>query len=256
MIDKEKLVPFFLLIGAAIGAVCYLDLQEISMLFAVLGGFCLGFGIMLFTSVYSGTVWGIRIKATLSARVKVWLGFFGVIFGGISLVVTMLKVVVSLFGGDFATLLIHLIPFGLLAAISPYIAKIYLEKTCASGNEGLVLGQLPLFQEIDAAMVTASHFVVGFEGVALYNTANYCYAVYRYTNYQLGELTTPAEVALVGSYFVQKYHEKFTFNLQFEVIPGEPGHTVVAVGTGGIGIARVQGTKDQKLFSSYVFTRK
>ena len=66
----------------------------------------------------------------------------------------------------------------------------------------------------------------------------------------------PEEVALVGTYFVQKYNDKFTYKVDMEVIPGEPGRTVVSVGSGGVSMGRIQGTPDQALFRSYIFTRK
>ncbi len=61
---------------------------------------------------------------------------------------------------------------------------------------------------------------------------------------------------MVGTYFVQKYHENYTFKVDMAVIPGEPGKTVIAFGTGGIGIARIQGTPDIRIFRSYIFTKK
>lgn len=130
------------------------------------------------------------------------------------------------------------------------------EKKTASSDNALCLGQIDLFQELDKEIHDAAYFVVAFEGVALFSSTNYCYQIYRYEDYRLGELTTPQEVALVGMYFVQKYHDEFTFKVDMEVIPGEPGQTVVAVGTGGIGVARTSGTRDQRIFRSYIFTKR
>ena len=113
-----------------------------------------------------------------------------------------------------------------------------------------------MFKEIDKEIYNAAYFVVGFEGIALFSNANYCNAVYRYEDYQLGELSMVEEVALVGTYFVQKYHEHFTFKVDEEVIPGQPGQTVVAVGMGGVSVARIKGTRDQRLFRSYIFTKR
>ena len=140
--------------------------------------------------------------------------------------------------------------------VGAFASKPYLEKSTANGNNAAALAQLPIFQAVDANMANAAFFVVGFEGVALFSGTNYCYAVYRYNDYQLGDLSTPQEVALVGTYFCQKYHQDFTFKVDEEVIPGMPGQTVVAVGTGGIAVARVQGVPDQRLFRSYIFSRK
>ena len=136
------------------------------------------------------------------------------------------------------------------------LGKVFSERTLARDRNALVLGNYPLFQELDAELGRAAYFVVSFEGVALFSEADYCYAVYPYEDYQLGTLTTPAQVALVGTYFVQRYSKTYTYKVDVEIIPGEPGRTVVAVGTGGIGVARVQGTPDKRLFRSYIFQRK
>ena len=40
--------------------------------------------------------------------------------------------------------------------------------------------------------------------IALVNKMNDCYVVERYEDYQMGALTSPREVALIGMYFVQK----------------------------------------------------
>ena len=119
-----------------------------------------------------------------------------------------------------------------------------------------MLDQFPIFSHIDSNMEQAVSFVVSYEGVALYSKANYCYAVYLYEDYELGTLSTPEEVALVGAYFLQKYGKDYTFKVDMKVIPGEPGQTVVAVGTGGVGIARTSGTPDKRIFRSYIFTKR
>lgn len=177
--------------------------------------------------------------------------------GGYSLIIAILAAFFSLTRFEIMSTVIHVLGFCIPLAISPFIGKKIAENhIIAKGKNALVLNNFDFFREIDANMDEAVSFVVGFEGVALYSGTNYCYAVYRYTDFQLGELSTPKEVAMVGTYFVQKYHKNYTFKLDVEVIPGEPGQTVVAVGTGGIGIARIQGSPDKRLFRSYIFTKK
>ena len=187
---------------------------------------------------------------------KTLCGAIGLILGGYSLIITLLSVFAGLSRFYFVGIAIHLLGFFIALALGPIVAKIIAERTLAKDNSAMILGQLELFKDIDSNINDAVNFVVGFEGVALFSQTNYCYAVYLYENYQLGSLSTPEEVALVGTYFVQKYHEKYAFKVDVEVIPGEPGRTVVAVGTGGIGVAKIQGTADQRLFRSYIFTRK
>lgn len=255
---KERIAFLLILFGGVVGGFASRSVSQIipSILIELVGGFLIGFSLMLFTSVYSGTVWGIKIPAKSSSGIKKLIGVSGLFLGGFSLVLTFLTVVVSLFNFKLVEIILNLAAFIIPLVIGPFVAKKYLEKDLAKGNSASVLGDLEIFKEIDANLDQAVNFVVGFEGVALFSKTNYCYAIYKYEDYQLGELSTPEEVALVGTYFVQKYNDRFTFKVDVETIPGEPGHTVVAVGTGGIGVARVQGTPNQHLFRSYIFYRK
>lgn len=226
-------------------------------LVVVLGGLLLGMSILFSSCVYGGEIWGIKIPYSKNGSIIKVLSFFGLIFGGYAAVTTIIGVAVSLASFSLVKIVIYLFCFILPLAIGPMIAKkiseVYL---VAKSDNAMILEQIDLFKRIDNNIHNASSFVVGFEGIALFNSATYCYAVYRYEDFQLGELATPEQVALVGTYFVQKYHQNYTFKVDVEVIPGEPGQTVVAVGTGGIEIARIQGTPDTRLFRSYIFTRK
>jgi hypothetical protein len=252
---KQKLGFLLILLGAVIGGFNMTDMLIPELVIAIIGGFLLGFSLLMFTGIYSGRVWGIKIKDP-SAFVKVLLSAIGLVIGGISLVITPVYCFTLLLEGEFITLLINAVAFIIALIIGPLVAKIVMEKLVAKGNKASVLGQLDIFKEIDTNMEQATSFVVGFEGVALYSSTNYCYAVYLYEDYQLGQLSTPDEVALVGTYFVEKYHDNFTFKIDTEVIPGQPGATAVAVGSGVIAVARVHGTPDQRLFRSYIFTKK
>ena len=255
---KSRIAFLLIVCGGVVGGFTYTSVSQTipTFLVGLVGGFLIGFSFMLFTSVYSGSVWGIKIPAMSSSGTKKLIGVIGLLIGGFSLVQTFLTVLISLLNFNLLSLVLNLVFFIIPLVVGPFIAKKYLEKDLSKGNSAEVLGELDVFKEIDANLAQATNFVVGFEGVALFSKANYCYAIYKYVDYQLGELSTPEEVALVGTYFVQKYNDKFTFKVDVEVIPGTPGQTVVAVGMGGIGVARVQGTPDQHLFRSYIFTRK
>lgn len=254
---KNKLSFLLLIAGGVLAA---LRLSAFAALpapaVAVAGGFLLGFSYLLFNSVYAGTVWGGRIKSSGAGSFKQIFGAVGLVIGGFSLVYTGLELFVSLFAGEIVYCLVLLLCFAVPLAVGPLLGKVFSERTLARDRNALVLGNYPLFQELDAELGRAAYFVVSFEGVALFSEADYCYAVYPYEDYQLGTLTTPAQVALVGTYFVQRYSKTYTYKVDVEVIPGEPGRTVVAVGTGGIGVARVQGTPYKRLFRSYIFQRK
>lgn len=222
---------------------------------SVLGAAGFVFGLSFYTSVYSGTVWGLKIKAPSYAAAFVLIGAIGLVIAGYGFVYTALYAFTSLLSGNLMTVIVIIGAYIITLWISSKLVQGVLENSMAKSNHAMVLEQFDLFKEIEANMGEATNFVVGFEGVALYSSTNYCYAVYPYENYGLGELTQVSEVAMVGSYFVQKYHDKFTFKVDEEVIPGEPGRTVVAVGAGGVSVGRVSGTADKRLFRSYIFTR-
>lgn len=254
---KEKLVKLLIIGGGVLGAFTSTEFGiGLSVVICAICGLALPFGLMMFTSVYGGKVWGIRVPAPASATLMTLLGLFGLVAGGYGGVHVAMLLISCLSGTRFSMFLICLAIYIGLLVVGALTSKPILEKITANQNNGAVLAQLPIFQEIDANMAKAAFFVVGFEGVALFSGTNYCYAVYRYDNFELGELSTPQEVALVGTYFCQKYHQNYTFKVDTEVIPGTPGQTVVAVGTGGIGVARIKGVPDQRLFRSYIFTRK
>lgn len=254
---NSKLVSLLLVVGGVLAAFTRSgDSMVLSVLICIVGGFMVTFGLALLTSVYGGVVWGIRVPSSGGAALKKLVGALGIIAGGYGAVHLVLLLISCLAGTSFVFFLICLVLYIVLLVVGAFTSKTYLEKSTAKGKNASVLAQLPVFQAVDANIANAAFFVVGFEGVALFSGTNYCYAVYRYNDYQLGDLSTPQEVALVGTYFCQKYHQDFTFKVDEEVIPGTPGQTVVAVGTGGVAVARVKGVPDQRLFRSYIFSRK
>ncbi len=223
---------------------------------SIVGGFLFGFSFMVYNSVFSGKVWGIKVKPTTYSMLVWVVATIGLIVGGFAVVFDVLASLSLLLRGEFVNLLLVWVALIGSLVVGGFTEKPFVEVFTAKQTNALCLGQLPIFQQIDAELGQASHFVVGFEGVALYSKADYCYAIYRYTDFELGELSTPAEVALVGTYFIQKYGEQFTFKVDVEIIPGTPGQTTVLVGMGGVSVQRTAGTLDQQLFKSYIFKRK
>ncbi len=251
---RSKFLGVLFILGGVLASFAKLPIS--SAIIAPIGGFIFGIACMFFTSVYSGTVWGIKIKSPAYAVFYILFGILGVIIGGFSVIHCGLSAFVGLLSGELIESVISIVSFVATLIIGSKLALKFLESATAKATHAMVLSNIDMFQEIDANMNDATCFVVGFEGVALFSSTNYCYAVYRYENYRLGELTDPSEVAMVGSYFVQKYHDKFKFKVDMEVIPGEPGQTVVAVGAGGVSVGRISGTPDKRIFRSYIFTKR
>lgn len=249
---KNKILLILAVIGCFLGLKTAGDLGSLWFIPCLLGGYCFVAGMTLLSCVYGGTVWGIKIPSSKAGKTAAFLSVPALILGGYGLACVFLALVTF---SVKALIGIALFVIGIVIA-SLSMKKICENKIVAGCDNALCLGQIDLFQEIDKEIHNAAFFVVSFEGIALFTGTNYCYQIYRYEDYRLGELSVPQEVALVGMYFVQKYHDEFTFKVDMEVIPGEPGQTVVAVGTGGIGVARTSGTRDQRIFRSYIFTKR
>ncbi len=252
---KDKFLMPLLILGGLITVYCpYKDIP--AWLVATVGAFALGASIMCYTAVYGATVWGIKIKASAKGNIIFGSSILGLVIGGYSIVYMIIAFIGCIGTGKFTEFFIYLAMFVVIGLLSMSIAKILLEKSVAFGTNYASLNPLPIFDEIDKNLADAQKFVVSFEGVALINNANYCYAVYFYEDYQLGSLTTVNEVALVGGYFCQRYSDRYTFKVDMEKIPGEPGQSKITIDGGGIEITHTPGTYTQLNFRSYIFHKK
>ncbi len=209
--------------------------------------------------VQGGVIWGIRVPASRRgqiSRIISWVLLILSIAAFAALVVPTARSALALAMSNILFLIIYIAVFAGTIYLTAWIAqKLTLHSTKRDKNAA-ILGELPFVKSVESQMDQAHAFIVSFEGIALVNQMNYCFAVERYEDYQMGSLTSPKEVALIGMYFLQKHHKQFRFKLDMEVIPGEPGQLVTAVGSGGINVAYVHGTKDKRIFRSYIFTRK
>lgn len=210
---------------------------------------------------FSGIVWGIRIQPTAKQRAfmirhKIFmvLGYIAVAISAPFCFMAILKLLFT----NFTGLLIYIAIWFGCAFLFGFIASKRSEHSPLLEKEHntAILGNLPFIQRVEAQLMNATYFIVSFEGIALVDRMNYCYALERYENYRMGSLSTPNEVAMVGMYFVQKYHHLFDFTVDMERIPGTPGQTITIVGSSGVNYAFTKGTPDQQIFRSYIFTRK
>lgn len=238
------------------GVIPIISLLFVGIVFLAPAGIIWASSFYAAASVYSNTIWGMKIKTPKKFIIMQVFSFLGAIYGGFFMLYASLGALIALFNGRFVDIAVLLLCYWVPLVLSFFVVKKIMEKALSKETHALHLGELPIFKEIDANIGEATSFVVAFEGVALFSKTNYCYAVYRYEDYQLGDLATPNEVAMVGTYFVQKYYKDFTFKVDSEVIPGEPGQTIVAVGSGGVTVGRTSGVPDQRIFRSYIFTRR
>lgn len=229
--------------------------------------FIMMYGIYKSKLVFGGNIWGINIP--MSSKQKAYrnkfkaMSIIGIILFVVMLFPSFPSAISILFStrGSFGAHLLFLLFYCVLWFAAFFLAAKFASKDVSHNpilteeTNALVLENLPFVQSVEEKLPQATSFVVSFEGIALVNQHNYCFDVIRYGDYQLGELSTPQEVALIGMYFVQKYHRMFQFSVDFERIPGQPGQMVSFIGPGGIYVGHTSGTAPQAIFKSYIFYR-
>lgn len=201
---KQKLTFPLIFAGTFCGFVGILNFLPFWVI-AILGGFGLGFGMMVFTAVYGGVVWGVKVPNPPSSKRKNFIGAAGLFLGGYSISNLIMLPLASLASGKPLQIVIYFVLWIICIIIGPRVGKNFLDKSLKKENNGMCLEKFPIFQEIESKIDNANYFVVSFEGIAFFTETNYCCEVFLYQDYALGDLTTPQEVALVGTYFVQKY---------------------------------------------------
>lgn len=208
-----------------------------------------------------GEIWGIKIEPTPAQakfRKRCTIMMIIGIIGTASMIIP--------FFASAITILFNA-PILLLMFFPLWIGAFFVGALCAKkkgsspelgeeGNNALVLGDFDYIKAAEQHIPEAKCFFIDGEGIAFVNAQNYCFAVERYEDYRLGSLTDGKQVALVGSYFEQKYKGMFDIKSQFERIPPTPGKVVTFVGSGGISFGYVQGTKYQANFEGFLFTKK
>ncbi len=182
----------------------------------------------------------IGIIGTISMMIPFFASFFKILFNAPILIILFFPLWV---GACFA---------GALSAKKKGSSPELGEK----GNNALVLGDLEFIKVAESHIPEAKCFFIDGEGIAFVNAHDYCFAVERYEDYRLGSLSDGKQVALVGSYFEQRYKGMFDIKSQFERIPPTPGKLVTFVGSRGISFGYVEGTKYQANFEGFLFTKK
>ncbi len=232
------------------------------LVIAIVSAFLLMYGVfgkMGFAT--GGEVWGIKIEPT-NAQAKFAKSCKTMMIIGIIGTVTM---IIPFFAS--ALKILFDAPIVLLLFFPLWIGAFFAGALCAkkkgsspelgeNGNNALVLGDLEFIKAAEAHIPEAKCFFMDGEGIAFINAQNYCFAIERYGDYKLGDLTDGKQVALVGSYFEQKYKGAFDITSQFERIPPTPGKVVTFIGTGGVSFGYVEGTKYQANFEGFLFTKK
>ncbi|MGM9647217.1 MAG: hypothetical protein ACI3YH_03690 [Eubacteriales bacterium] len=260
---KEVICALLILLGVILGIstqeLLVTILDEMSSPFAMIivltmiGGLLVGWCMYRMANVYSYTVWGVRVSRAPKDTLVVLLSAVGCCLGGL-LIFWGLRAVIYEF--EFIRIIVYIVLVAVSFTVGGMVSQKTVQISISKNTNALILEQFEIFKDAEQQIAEAEWFCVSFEGVAFCSKTNYCYSVLRYEDYQLGSLTVPNEVAMVGMYFVQKYGKQFKFKVDMEVIPGEPGQTFVTVGSGGVNVGRTSGTKDKRLFRSYIFTRR
>ena len=223
---------------------------------AIFVGMYCGYNLRLVTN---GTLWGITVPASKGLKKMKTRSIVGLVIAVILFNLSDLAAIKYFIG-----LLMEAFPLAVLYAglwLSMFVLAILAArkssgKRVARETNAFVLGQLPFIQSIEARLDNAETFVVGFDGIALYDTVKACYSVQHYTDYRMGALSKPREVALLALYFSQKHHDEFSWKVKMETIPGTPVQSVVINEFNGTKSGYINGTNDTRAFKCYVFTRK
>ncbi len=227
----------------------------ITFITAAVCGFLIGYGLIALSAVYGGSVWGVRVFPSIGGIVSKILSVLGLLIAGGLIIVLVGEVFYLLFHGEPLAFFLGFVICFAFMFIGLFMANRIIIKTNRRRTNALKLEKIPLFKEIADNTGVATFIVVSFEGVALYDRPDNCYAVYFYEDYQLTPLKKISEFALVSGYFVQKYRKFYTAEVKQEVIPEKVGQTAVEVGMGGMGSARTRKLSTQN-FSSCILTKK
>lgn len=232
------------------------------LLIAIASAFLLMYGVFgkgAFAT--GGEVWGVKIEPTPAQKKFSKNCTTMMIIGIIGTAAMIIPFFVS------AVRILFNAPIILLLFFPMWIGAFFVGALCAkkkgsspelgeNGNNALILGDFEFIKVAESHIPEAKCFFIDGEGIAFVNAQDYCFAVERYEDYRLGNLTDGKQVALVGSYFEQKYKGMFDIKSQFERIPPTPGKVVTFVGSGGISFGYVQGRKYEANFEGFLFTKK
>ena len=217
----------------------------VGILISFIGAIMIGFGSMMMFRLGYCPVWGIKVEYPTWLRIAkiaavpvmilgfiVWFYSFGIIMEEADLFDLM-----AIFGPIIGLVV------GMFVGVA--LTDILTAKKLTASKNAQALGTLPVMQAIDAEIPNCHKFHLCTQGVLFYDDKNYCYTTIRFSDYQLGDLSTPKEVWGVCTYLCQKHSPPFRAK----------GDSPVTRGSANAGEAignMIAGSQ----VTGYIFTRK
>ncbi len=203
------------------------------------------------SSYGSGKVFGISVKKSSSdVFIIIILGILQLLFGGYAF-----STVFSLLFYNFEWFLIYFVSF--IGALVTTLVIGYKSgiKRSAKGKNALVIGKIPMLTSIDEKIVTADTFSVNYSYIGIIKNGKI--EKINYADFGYDNLKTESELALLGMYFLQRYHSDFRVKVNTEknIYPTNDVH-IYAHKENGVQGAVYMNANSTYFLKNYSFTRK
>lgn len=189
-------------------------LRILSGVVGLFAGFFAGFGtlVTIHTASKKTVLWGYQlpsIPAVNCARTLCVIGWSSVI---VTMGIMIWGVTLEMNRWDFSmsTLVIPIVCLLLPVFPGCKIGEKWLQNTLIGANNALSLGNLPILREVDKRIPNTKIITLCADGIALYDTTDFCFYIAPYHNFRLGDLKED-QMVLLSYYFFQKYGQRFKY---------------------------------------------
>ncbi len=180
-------------------------------------------------------------------------GIFSFVFGTASMG-SLFSILFMLLATNFILFMFIislLVGFGVWFSIKYYRRQI---KKASEQTNALILGELPMLQEIDKLIEAGEEFFVDYKGVYVKN-AKGSDAVY-YTAFGYPNLVSEKELGVLGQYFAQRHHDFALKQVKMNEVTTITYYRGAIYGTQGVQFINTQSTATQGSLAGYRFVRK
>ncbi len=214
--------------------------------------------VYLCSSQDGGTVFGITVPPDEKSNKKTIIfliisGIFSLIFG-VESIGTFFGIAFMLLVSNFILFMLFMgliIGFGILFSVKYYKRQV---KKASEQTNALILGELPMLQEIDKLIEVGEEFFVDYNGVYVKNASG-SNAVY-YTAFGYPNLVSEKELGVLGQYFAQRHHDFALKQVKMNEVTTITYHRGAVYGTQGVQFINTQSTSTQGSLAGYRFVRK
>ena len=175
------------------------------ILIGFLSGLAMMHGLIIPLGQYysNGTLWGCKIQGPGNS--KFWL----MALGGTALL-ALLIVLTSVVEDGFDYIFHGIISLLVGMGFSFYTWHLE-QKKCFAGDHIIkAVEHVAFMPDLDRYAAQSEYFVLGADGIAFYDKANFCHAAIRFADYRIGN-TPPSELFLSCYALAQKFNGTFAF---------------------------------------------